>query len=184
LVFGDFRRRVAHLAIERLASYNALQDPSREQILFRVGGVAAKDTGPHGVKSSTLERLPRSAPKLPSETGNSHPTASKTQRFYGEFLRWEARKANCINRVSGAAMGIEPTPEAWDAAGRIRLFHAATGRHNRMSERFNRPGASSAHKPATHQVTFLKSSNSAYKPSGSTIHMFLGNSESVLVLSY
>ena len=51
LVLRDFRRRVAHLPAERLASVNALKNPTREQILFRVGRVATEDAGLHGAKA-------------------------------------------------------------------------------------------------------------------------------------
>jgi hypothetical protein len=42
-----------HLAAERLAGYNALQNPTREQILFRICWLAAKNAGFHGPKFST-----------------------------------------------------------------------------------------------------------------------------------
>lgn len=55
LVFGDLRWRVTELAGERLASVNALQNPTWKQIFFRVGQLATEDTRVHDAKSSMCE---------------------------------------------------------------------------------------------------------------------------------
>jgi len=44
------------------------------------------------------------ASNKPFETGNARPTASKTNGL-ARFVRWEARKANCINRGSTNCKG-------------------------------------------------------------------------------
>jgi hypothetical protein len=53
LVFGYFRCSASQLAVERLPSVDAPQNPTRKQVFFRVSRVATEDAKRHDAKSST-----------------------------------------------------------------------------------------------------------------------------------
>ena len=115
LVFGDFRRRVSQLEVERLASDNALWNPTRKQILLRVSRVATEDAGLHGAKFSADEL--RAPIRVQNSGGdrNPRPTGSKTWRYTREFREGESVRLTALTGFLERAMGIEPTSAAWEA---------------------------------------------------------------------